>query len=59
MGKDGLVLARPKFDRQGDELTFQVPSGGGTHWYVLKTRGGAGGAKSARADGGVTPKSGP
>ncbi len=47
LGRDGRVVNRPKFDRSGDELTFTVPAGGGSHWYVLKSR-----AKTAKPAGG-------
>jgi hypothetical protein len=38
LGKDGRVSARPHFDRRADFLEFAVPSAGGTHWYVLKSK---------------------
>jgi hypothetical protein len=37
LGKDGRVVGRSKPRREGDVLTIQLPTGGGTHWYVLKS----------------------
>ena len=39
MGRDGRVAARPRLRREGDVVTFDVPTTGGTHWYVLQSRG--------------------
>jgi hypothetical protein len=56
MTGDGRVAAKPNFERRDGTLTFEIPAAGGTHWYVLKSRGrvsapasGAAAGRSARA----------
>ncbi len=56
LGRDGHVLTRPNLERQGDVLTFVVPSGGGTHWYILKTPSGTSEGKAQGAGGEPTSK---
>lgn len=38
LGPDGKVVNRIQPPRDQDALTIQIPSGRGTHWYVLKVR---------------------
>ncbi len=38
MGRDGHVVGRTDLDRQGDHVTFTVPTRGGSHWFVLKSK---------------------
>jgi hypothetical protein len=37
LGPDGRVVGKPALERRGDSLSFELPAGGGTHWYVLKS----------------------
>jgi hypothetical protein len=37
LGRNGLVVGRSNPERNGDVLTVDLPTGGGTHWYVLKS----------------------
>jgi hypothetical protein len=39
LGRDGRVPARQQLERRSGALTFELPAAGGTHWYVLKSRG--------------------
>lgn len=36
LGRDGRVTGRPAVDRRDGALSFELPTQGGTHWYVLK-----------------------
>ena len=37
LGTSGQELSRSNPKRDGDVLTVELPTGGGTHWYVLRT----------------------
>jgi hypothetical protein len=52
LGRDGRVAGRPPLERQGDVLTFEIPTRGGTHWYVLKAPRGPAAGKSQESGGG-------
>jgi Cellulase (glycosyl hydrolase family 5) len=49
LGPDGRVAARPRFERGDGAMTIEIPAAGGTHWYVLKSRGAASGAATRGA----------
>jgi hypothetical protein len=54
LGLDGKEVGRSSPKRQGDVLTFDLPTGGGTHWYVLKSSEPTT-SKKAATDGAGTP----
>jgi hypothetical protein len=51
MTADGRVASRPHVEYRDGTLTIEIPAAGGTHWYVLRSRGGVTApARGAAAD---------
>ena len=45
LGKDGRVVDSSNLEREAGRLTVDLPTARGTHWYVLRARGGGDSAK--------------